>query len=442
MTPRQVLQTLLPLGLIAAAVFFAQQMIFSRPKPPKKPRAERAVLVEASPVKRIDRDVVVRANGTVIPAYSVELMSEIGGRVVWKNPQLTAGGQIKEGEPLIKIDPRDYRLSVAQQQAALERARTEIELEQGRGEVAAQEWAQFGEGAKAANAELALRKPQMRAAELGLKTAETSLKQARMQLGKTSIKSPFDAFVRVNATEAGRLVSPGQSLATLVATRVFTVVVSLPVDDLAWLKVPGTNAPLLTDESLAAAYAAEDQPTAFAKLGSLAMITQEVGSQKIQRPGIAVRLLGELDPVGRMARLLVSVQDPLGLNDPESERAGELPILLGAYVKVELQGKVVEDVVEVPRVALRDGDRVYVYQDARLEVRDVKVLRRDDDVVLVSAGLDDGDMLITSSIASPVVGMELRLPEPKADPKKKKVAGDPASGEAETEDEESAEKSG
>ncbi|MDH5673291.1 MAG: HlyD family efflux transporter periplasmic adaptor subunit [Myxococcales bacterium] len=437
----KLIKGVLPLLVLGAAALFAQMLLASREKPQRKPRAERAVPVEVEPVRLVDRTITVRANGSVTPAYSVDVMAEISGRVVWKHPQLTIGGLIKKGDTLLRIDTRDYKLALAQQQAALDRARTELELEQGRSRVAAQEWQAFGAArgpspgpaAPADTSDLALRKPQMRAVELGLQSAETSLDQAKLKLGKTVLKAPFDAVVRTNATEVGRLVTQQQVLATLVNTDVFIVVVSLPVEDLQWLKIPGVSAPLLSQDAIQAAYASEDPSAAFSELASLALVTQTIGKQINQRPGIAVRLLGDLDPVGRMARLLVSVQDPMGRKDAERTRSnGELPILLGAYVNVELQGKSVTGLVEIPRHALRDGNRVHLMtKDGRLQVRDVEILRKDDKSVLVSAGLSEGELLITSHLATPVPGMELRRAEtPKAKPAgagREPAAGEPQS---------------
>ena len=69
----------------------------------------------------------------------------------------------------------------------------------------------------------------------------------------------------------------------------------------------------------------------------------------------------------------------------------------------------VDGLIEVPRVALREGDRVYVYSDeATLEVRTVKVLRRRPDTVLIREGLEDGERVITSAMPVAVAGMELR----------------------------------
>jgi hypothetical protein len=181
--------------------------------------------------------------------------------------------------------------------------------------VAQAEWQLYGAEQAEASQSLALREPQQKAAELSLRTAETGLEQAKIQHGRTLIKAPFDAVVRSNSTDAGRLVTPGQSLANLIDTSLFLVSVSVPPADLAWLKIPGTNAPALTRDIADKARAAEDPRAAFAELSSLVRVSQRIGNERIERSGVIIRMLGDLDPAGRMARLLVSVRDPLGRED-------------------------------------------------------------------------------------------------------------------------------
>ena len=55
---------------------------------------------------------VVHAQGTVSPRTEADLVPEVSGNVVWIFPNLVAGGYFEEGEPLLRIDDRDYRYAV------------------------------------------------------------------------------------------------------------------------------------------------------------------------------------------------------------------------------------------------------------------------------------------------------------------------------------------
>ena len=132
---------------------------------------------------------------------------------------------------------------------------------------------------------------------------------------------------------------------------------------------------------------------------------QTVGDQSIERSGRVLRLLPDLDPAGSMARLLVAIDDPLGLG---SEDAG-IPLLLGSYVEVDLEAAPLDDVIEVPRAAVREGERAFVMNaEDSLEVRDLDIAWGRRDSVLVRDGLAAGERLVTSRVPAPVPGLKLR----------------------------------
>jgi multidrug efflux pump subunit AcrA (membrane-fusion protein) len=113
-----------------------------------------------------------------------------------------------------------------------------------------------------------------------------------------------------------------------------------------------------------------------------------------------LRLEGELDPQTRTAQLLIEI-------DAESEQPGSgLPLLPGANVEVVIEGRSIEQAITIPRVALRDGTRVWlVDDDGELAERAVTVGWRERDSVVVTAGLEPGERVVTSPIATPIVGM-------------------------------------
>ncbi|MDD9945284.1 MAG: HlyD family efflux transporter periplasmic adaptor subunit [Myxococcales bacterium] len=410
---RNVLRAALPLVVLVVSAFFANWLFNEQPQPRKKPRDDRGMLVEVLKVRPARHNVVVDVSGTTTAAYEMDLAAEISGRVIWKNPELTTGGLVREGEPLLKIDPRDYKIALEQQQAAVERARAEMEIELGRKAVAEREWQLFGEKVEGSS-KLATREPQLRSVELGVRTAESSRAQAKLRLDRATLRAPFNAVVRTNMTEEGTMVAAGAPLARIVGTDVFMVVASLPVEDLAWLKVPGVNVPVAARSELRKALSADDPDAALASLTTVVRVRQEAGGNHIERSGFITRLLGDLDPAGRMARVLIAVIDPMGLKrrDKPAGVAG-LPLLLGAYVNVELFGGSIDDAYELPRLALRDGDKVYLVNARdRLEIRPVVVVRRRAESVLVKGGLQPGERVITSAVPSPLSGMELRVAQP------------------------------
>ena len=387
-----------PLLVIVISIGAASRLVKSKPQAKRADRNLSAPLVEVLPASLGSQAITLEASGTVRPAQLLTVQPQVSGAIIDHHPNLVRGGLIAEGEVLLTIDARDYELAVERQQAQVTRARLDLRVESGRQAIAEQEWEVMAEELvmmERADESLAKREPQVEAARAGVQAARGAVETAQLNLDRTRIASPFNAVVREEAVEVGQVIGPGYRLATLAGTDVAWVEVSVPVDALAWLEIPGHNID-------------EDEE------GSSAKVIQKTASGiTIEREGSVLRLLRELDPRGRMARLIVQVDDPMELSLDVDER--RLPLLTGAFVTVNIEGTEIDDVVSIPRSALREGRQVWVSTpDKQLNIREVTVVWRERARVFISEGLLEGDNVVTSPLPAPVEGMALRI-ETRAD---------------------------
>jgi hypothetical protein len=200
--------------------------------------------------------------------------------------------------------------------------------------------------------------------------------------------APFNAFVQKEQVDVGQLVGPQMPIATLIGTDEFWIQTSVPVAKLSWMNLPS-----------------KDRPT-----GAQARIVHQSGSgiPGIERRGAVIRMLSDLDPKSRLARLIVKVSDPLEQNTAPEERKG--PLLLGSFVHVVLTGKKLKGVSRIPRRALRDDRHIWVVgRDSTLHIRAVSVLWRTRDYVLVQEQFGAGDQIVVSTLSPVVSGMKVRL---------------------------------
>lgn len=404
---RKVIQFLMPIIVLAIGVVILRGLIATKPEAKKTERDNRGTLVEVSKVETGTQKIAVEAYGSVQPAQQVVLSPEVTGRITWIHKGVIPGGRLAKGTRLLKLNAYDYVLAAQAQKASLDRARTSLEIEKGRKKIAEKEWKLMGgkkpEGKSGA---LALREPQMRTALADLKAARSSLNRARLNIGRTQLKAPFNAMITDKQVDIGQLVGPSSRLVTLVGTDAYWVLVAVPISKLKWMSIPGVGG-------------------VGPGQGSMAIVRQEIGDQKVERTGKVIRLLGDLDPVGKMARVLVQIDDPLGLKTNAKRSKGkrsrktvvsegpktpakQLPLLLGSFVKVSIGGRSIDNVVRIPRDALHNGDEVYVYRDKKLDIRKVKVVWRTEESVILSEGLRSGDLVIVSPLPAPVAGMKLR----------------------------------
>ena len=427
---RRLAGPLVVLAVLGIAGGVSAYWLTNRPQATRQRPQRQAIFVEIQRVELQEQNVVIEAMGTVVPARSIELASRVRGEIVQVSPRFIPGGRFDADELMVKVDPKDFELSVRLQQAQIEKASADVEqaasailqreadftraesalaIEMGRQSAAEGEYRLLGETVKPEDESLVLREPQLKqakadclaakaagraaaaargAAEAAETASKVALEQAQLDLKRTGIRAPFNAMVQSRNVDLGSQVAVGSSLASLVGTDECWVEVSVPVDELTWIRIPGFNS----------------------KEGSTTRIYhQGAWGPDIHRTGVVTRLMSEVEPKGRMARLLVAVVDPLELKAaPEARR----PLILGGYVRVEIAGHKLSNIVRVARTALRDGNQVWVMgTDDTLEIRDVRVAWAGNDHVCVADGLETGDRLIVSDLGTPVAGMELRTTE-------------------------------
>lgn len=391
-SPTRATKILKPLLILIIGMTVFAALKATRPDAKTRPITEAPLVVDVQQATAQDTPIVIEAQGTTAPAQKIELRAEVTGRLVWKSEALLPGGRVQEGAALARLDGRDYEIAVRQQEATLGRARLDLQVESGRKKVAEREWALLKRQKSNANT-LALREPQYAAAQMGLEAAESGLQKAQLNLDRTTIRAPFNGFVERQNADVGQFVTPQMSLGSFVGSDKFWVTVKVPTHKLSWIEFPKGD-----------------------QAGSSVKVWQEIGDKRVERKGRVVQLAGSLDAGGRMAQVLIEVEDPLGLR---ASKTNALPMLLGSFVNVDIQGKVMSQAVQVPRRAVQEGSKVLVMDDKnRLEIRDVKIQWRSKESVYISEGLATGDRIIISRIHRPIGGtlleaMGSRDPEPK-----------------------------
>jgi len=376
----------LPAAVIAVALVGFGVMKGLSGEAESAPPAESVLPVEVITVAHDSGPATIVATGTVAAAQQVVVTPEVAGKLREVSDKLAPGGRFEKGELLARIDASNYvaGLRVAEQQ--LEQARLELSLEQGRGEVAAQEWAMLAPADKAdRDANLALRRPQYAVAKAAVAAAEAQLSKARKDVGRTRLTAPFNAVVVAETVDVGQVVGAGTQVATLVGTDRARVTVSVPVDQLPVVEAPGVVRP---DGSMPIR-------------GSAATVTQTLtDGSHITRQGEVLGVSGQLDPQTRTAQVTVDI--------PVTTDETGLSMLPGAFVSVAIHGASWDDAFRLPRTALSDGDTVWVVdEESTLQRREVSVAWSLPDAVVLSAGLSAGDRVVVSAMSNPLVGQRV-----------------------------------
>jgi RND family efflux transporter MFP subunit len=350
---------------------------------------ETAMLVEVTKVERGTFRPTIVAMGSVRAEQEIVLSPRVSGQIVAIAESFTPGGFVEEGEVLLQIDPADFEATLLQRQSELRQATAELEMELGRQDLAKRDYEQLEGTISDQYKTLVLREPQLDTARAGVEAAEAAVRQAQLALERTRIRAPFAAHILSREANVGSQVAPGQPLGHLVGVASYWVEATVPVADLRWIAFP------------------RDTGSASPGSGSGARIRNRTAwPEDTFRTGQVHRLIGALENPTRLARVLLTVTDPLA-HEPGS--AGLPPLMVGSFVEARIEGRPIADVIRMDRDYLRQNDSVWVNEDGVLRIRHPEIVFRDADYAYIRAGLSAEDRVVTTNLANVLDGARLRL---------------------------------
>jgi len=391
--PSGLIQLLLVVVIIIVGVLIAVVFIKYKKPPQRQEQTVLAPLVKVEHLDRRDIQMIIRGYGTVNPRLQVEIVPQVSGKVVWVNPQFKAGGFIRKAELIFKIDPRDYELSVRQANAAVAEAQVMLDLEKAEAKIAKEEWLQLHPGEEP-DSPLVFREPQIRQAQARLESANAVLATAELNLERTQISLPVDAMIMNERIDLGQYVMIGQSVGAAYGIESMEIEVPLEDKELAWFAIPDNTVSVNTEESPGK--------------GAIAQVKANFAGEEKCWPGYVVRTTGQVDKTSRLISVIVEVSEPFKDSDSTP------PLLPGMFVEVLIEGNILKNAIAVPRDAIRNNNEVWVAKDGQLHVQPLEIVRANRDFAYADSGLDDGDMIIVSSLDAVIEEMKVRIQtEPK-----------------------------
>ena len=377
------LKIILPIAVLIIGMLGAYALVKSREVVQTEPTEAPPPLVRVQSVYPTDFQLIVPAQGTVAPRTQTTLISQVAGQIIKVSPAFANGGFFEKGDVLLTIDPRDYEVAVAQAQVQVAQAKLRLAREEEEAEIAREEWKRLGNGEPT---DLVLRKPQIDEARATIAAAEGALMRANLNLQRTQIRAPYPGRVRTKNADVGQYVNPGSPLGQIYAIDYAEVRLPVPDDQLAYLDLP---------------LSFRNNP--HHNSGPDVRFHATFAGREHTYMGRIVRVEGEIDARSGMIALVGRVDNPYRQRDNNTP-----PLAVGLFVTAEILGHRAENVVVIPRAALRGKNRVLVVTGNRLYYRNIDILRADAEKVVVRSGLKSGDQLCVSPIDTVVDGMRVR----------------------------------
>jgi RND family efflux transporter MFP subunit len=381
------LKVVIPVLIIIFGILIMATLITRRPAPIREEKNDPGILVEVFPAEREDIELIVRGTGTVESAEEVSVIPQVSGRIVSVAPNFAVGGFFRKDEILFEVESIDYNLALEQAMAARAKAEYDLATIESQARIARTEWERLKRDNQIPPSPLVLYEPQMKNAQAALASADAAVQQTALDLERTKVRASFNSRVRSESIDQGQYVRTGSSVAVLSGTDKAEIRVPMPLEDMRWLDMPRRGE---------------------GRKGSLVFVGLDIGGKLFEWKGHIVRSTGEVDPKTRMMRIVVEVEDPYGLNVKDGFARPALAV--GTFVDVRILGSVVKDVFVIPRYAYRDNATVWIMdRENKLQIQNVIPLRIEKEEVIISQGIEDGDMIVLTNVSGAADGMKLRL---------------------------------
>lgn len=368
------LRILIPVLILTAGFFVGKKLSTAIEPPAPEHVPPQKLRTEVIELQRTDYPVLLNTQGVVRAHYETPLTPAVSGRIIAIHPSFEDGAFFSEGDVLAELDPADFQAAVEAAESRVARSEAALAQEEARAKQARLNWEELGYDEEPSP--LVLRVPQLKEAHATVDAARAELDQARLNLERTKVKAPFDGRVRVRTVGLGQAVGNSTPLGEVYATDYAEVRLPLTPEQLAFIDLPSRP----------------NDPEVGVTLTSTHSVTPD-GSTP-QWPARIVRSEGALDESSRELFAIARIDDPFGLE------SGKPPLRIGQPVRASVEGRNLQDVFVVPRLALRGVNRIYLVDREnpsiiRTEIEPIWTTR---EVLIVKDGLEDGQWLSTTRL--------------------------------------------
>lgn len=405
-------QVALPVAVLAGAVAVYSYMKATRPEVTRRAPREAIFTVRSVPVRFQTVTPSLKLYGTTIAGRQVDLRSLVAGRVTETGPSLRDGGEVKNGETLIRIDPFDFEMRLQESRAQLTEAvaklaemkaslsseesnlafakeqltlgRTDLERATPlakRGAVSARTVddrrlivVQRQQAVQKSADTIGVWRARIGQQEAVINRLKTTISLAERRLKETVLAAPFNAYVSNVGAQVGRLLSINDRVATLI--------------DRDWIEVRF---------SLSNAQFGRLVSDKEAVIGRDLEVAWDVSRRQLKYRATIERIGAQVSATSGGVEVYARIANP----------SVPVPIRPGVFVEVTLPDARFDKVAVLPSTAVYDNARVYVVHKGRLEARKVTVAGTHGGELLVTGALKDGERVLASRLSTPGEGVRV-----------------------------------
>ncbi|MBL1214029.1 MAG: HlyD family efflux transporter periplasmic adaptor subunit [Ignavibacteriae bacterium] len=337
--------------------------------------------VETMPINFSDYELSIEGNGVVESKRTLKMVAEASGKVVFAKNDLKDGTFAKKGEVILEIDKREITNQLFSLRSEFMNAVASVlpEMKIEKKEIY-DKWYNYFSGLDI-NSEIpqlpeaANSKVKIKLSTRNIYSKYFNIKNKEILLSKHIVKAPFEGFIESNDIIENSFIAAGQQICTFIDSKNLEIAVPLLVEEFEMIN--------------------------FTKSPIVKIYPEKNSNQHLT--GRILRYDSGIDRNSQTLDAFVSFSNN-GLN----------PLFLpGNYVRVEVSGKKLNDVAEIPRYTIDNESYIFTMEDFKLAKKLVDVVAMQNDMAIIKNTLPENTKLVTTILQKPLIGMNIQtLDEP------------------------------